>query len=125
MSELAECSSSKEANIEKQLLELEILQSIYSNDNELIIEDEEALCDAREYLVRDTSKDDINSGNRTGRQIGFVIKFSTEVLKTDAAKKRQSNESDEFDEDDSNNYYQVKLFAPICLLVNMFDEKII
>lgn len=62
-------------NIEKQLMELEVLQSIYSNTNELVIEDEEAVYDAREYLANSNA----NANQLLKRNLGFVIKFSTDV----------------------------------------------
>lgn len=61
------------SNIEKQLSELEILQSIYANSNELVIEDEYAVEVARLF---------VNDQAQAGQlyNIGFVIRFTAEAL---------------------------------------------
>lgn len=61
------------ANIEKQLLELEILQSIYANSNELVIEDESAVDLARLFL-----DDKAKPGELVN--IGFVIRFTADAI---------------------------------------------
>lgn len=83
--------------LEMQLMEIEILQSIYSNENEFVIEDEEAMLDAREYI------ESVNKTIHIKRQLGFIIKFNADVMKnicTDNADKKD-------DEDVDSNYYQV------------------
>jgi hypothetical protein len=57
-------------NIEKQLFEIEILKSIYSNPNEFTIEDNEALIEANEFL---SEKSLYKIPERT---LGFIIKFN-------------------------------------------------
>lgn len=60
-------------NIEKQLFEIEILKSIYSNSNEFHIEDEEAVLDAEAFLLNPKDKSLLR------RRLGFVIKFNADV----------------------------------------------
>lgn len=55
-------------NIEKQLLEIEILKNVYSNPNEFSIEDEEAYCDANNF-IRDRKFVLL-------KNLGFVLKFN-------------------------------------------------
>jgi hypothetical protein len=84
--------------LEMQLMEIEILQSIYSNENEFVIEDEEAILDAREYL------DSVNKAIHIQRQIGFIIKFNADVMKNICSNAHKKNDEDD---DVNNNYYQV------------------
>jgi hypothetical protein len=55
-------------NMEKQLLEIEILKSVYANQNEFNIEDEEAFCDAN-YFVKERQLFLL-------KNLGFIIKFN-------------------------------------------------
>lgn len=57
-------------NFEKQLEEIEILKSIYSNPNEFLIEDEYALFEMNEFLC----DKDVNKIPQ--HRIGFIIKFN-------------------------------------------------
>ena len=57
-------------NIEKQLVEIEILKSIYSNPSEYSIEDEYALCEANEFILKK------NMNYIPQHRIGFIIKFN-------------------------------------------------
>jgi hypothetical protein len=75
-----------EANIEKQLMELEILQSIYSNSNEFVIEDEEAVHGVREFLANPKVK------RLPSCNLGFVIKFNSDIK-----------------DESSGEYYQVRI----------------
>jgi hypothetical protein len=63
-------------NIEMQLMEIEILQSIYSNSNEFSLEDQEALDDMQRFLAS-------NASNRqlVRRKLGFVLKFAVDCEK--------------------------------------------
>ena len=58
-------------NIEKQLTEIEILKSIYSNSNEFTLEDEEALVDATELIGNG-----FEEGSTLNKSLGFVLNFS-------------------------------------------------
>jgi hypothetical protein len=84
--------------LEMQLMEIEILQSIYSNENEFVIEDEEAMLDAREFIESE------NKIIRIQRQLGFIIKFNTDIMKNVCG-----NADKKIDEEDNmnDNYYQV------------------
>ena len=62
------------ANFEKQLFELEILQSIFANSNELVIEDEDAIKEIKEFSV--SSSENISLIPRCN--LGFVIKFNAD-----------------------------------------------
>jgi hypothetical protein len=62
-------------NIEKQLTEIEILKSIYSNPNEFLIEDQQALLEAEFYATNKTN----NSNLSLPRSLGFIIKFSADI----------------------------------------------
>lgn len=57
-------------NIEKQLMEIEILKSIYSNENEFSIEDQEALLDSESFLNGVS-----NDMSLLKRKLGYVLKF--------------------------------------------------
>ena len=72
-----------EENIEKQLVEIEILSSIYSNLNEFIIEDPLAVVEAKQFLT-----DQI----LPSRSIGFIIKFTADIAGNKSSKNQ--NESD-------------------------------
>lgn len=61
------------ANFEKQLFELEILQSIFANSNELVIEDEDAVKEVKEFSVSSSENISIPRCN-----LGFVIKFNAD-----------------------------------------------
>ena len=65
-------------NIEKQLIEIEILQSIYSNSNEFSLEDQEARLDSQFFLSQDTCDTSL-----LRRKLGFVIKFSVDSFEQD------------------------------------------
>ena len=82
-----------ESNIEKQLVEIEILKSIYPNVNEFQIEDEDALLEAQLFL----SKQEISFK----RNLGFIIKLNAEIIENDSSQKNDS--------DDNNNYNQVMI----------------
>lgn len=58
-------------NIEKQLTEIEILKSIYSNSNEFQIEDEGALLEASLFVNRQE--------NEFKRNLGFFIKINADI----------------------------------------------
>jgi hypothetical protein len=60
-------------NIEKQLMEIEILKSIYANTNEFVIEDEEALLDAECFLETPENIELLR------RKLGFEIKFCVDA----------------------------------------------
>jgi hypothetical protein len=60
-------------NIEKQLTEIEILKSIYSNLNEFHVEDDEAVVEAQKFIeIKDKPM-------IFKRKLGFVVKFSIEI----------------------------------------------
>jgi len=78
-----------ETNIEKQLVEIEILKSIYPNLNEFQIEDEEALLEAQLFLSKQE--------NSFKRNLGFIIKLNAEI---DDLSQNKNN-------DDTDSYTQV------------------
>jgi len=80
-----------ETNIEKQLVEIEILKSIYPNLNEFQIEDEEALLEAQLFLSKQE--------NSFKRNLGFIIKLNAEI---DDLSQNKNN-------DDTDSYTQVTL----------------
>lgn len=63
----------EQENIEKQLFELEVLKSIFSNSNELSVEDEEAVLELQAFL---SSPDD---KSLLQRKLGFVIRFNADI----------------------------------------------
>ena len=89
-----------ESNIEKQLVEIEILKSIYPNVNEFQIEDEDALLEAQLFL----SKQEISFK----RNLGFIIKLNAEIIENDSSQKNDS--------DDNNNYNQVMIASDFLFL---------
>ena len=76
MNELNADSQSAQINIEKQLEEIEILKSIYSNSNEFQIEDELAFLEAQVFVSSNKQEFDLNELNR---KLGFIIKFIVEI----------------------------------------------
>jgi hypothetical protein len=80
-----------ETNIEKQLVEIEILKSIYPNLNEFQIEDEEALLEAQLFLSKQE--------NSFKRNLGFIVKLNAEI---DDLSQNKNN-------DDTDSYTQVTL----------------
>ena len=88
MSDLKE----RQENIEKQLAEIEMISSIYSNTNEFLIEDPIAILEAEAFL---TSK------QVPARSLGYIIKFGVSLI--------DSNEIQTDDiSDNEANYAQVK-----------------
>ena len=69
-----------EENIEKQLVEIEILSSIYSNVNEFKIEDPLAVFEAKQFLT-----DKI----LPMRSIGFIIKFTADIVENTNSKENE------------------------------------
>ena len=69
-------------NIEKQLEELEIIRSIYSNPNEFNLEDAEAVDDAIEFVnkYKDIESDDFS----LTKTISFIIKIGVDIEKSSA-----------------------------------------
>ena len=61
---------SKQENIEKQLTEIELISSIYSNSNEFVIEDPEAITEGKLFLT---------SRKLPERRIGYIIRFNVEI----------------------------------------------
>lgn len=59
------------SNIELQLTEIEILQSIYSNTDEFVIEDMDAFEEARLFISNDC---DVFT-----RNLGFIIKINVDI----------------------------------------------
>lgn len=69
-------------NIEKQLEEIEIIKSIYSNPNEFSLEDPDAVEDAIEFVNKFKSiESDSFSLSKT---ISFIIKIGVDVEKSSA-----------------------------------------
>lgn len=87
------------ANVEKQLSELEILQSIYPNSNELVIEDENAVRVAQAFLQDDQKLID----STQLLNIGFAIRFTADVRADETSIKPKMR-----DDEDEGQYIQVK-----------------
>ena len=60
----------KQENVQKQLAEIELISSIYSNTNEFIIEDPIAVSEAESFLV---------NNEFPKRSLGYIIKFSVSI----------------------------------------------
>ena len=88
--------SSKQDNIYKQLEEIELISSIYSNTNEFVIEDPEAIEEFRSFLT--TKK-------LPKRNIGYIIKFNVDVTENNIESQTKLNT-----EDTEVNYFQVRVF---------------
>lgn len=76
-----------ESNIEKQLIEIEILKSIYPNSNEFQIEDEDALFEAQIFAEK--------QDKLFKRNLGFIIKLNADIK----------------NDDNEDSYTQVKLIS--------------
>lgn len=61
-------------NVEKQLFEVEILKSIYSNSNEFVFDDEDAYYEAQAFLSNPDDK------TLLVRKLGFSIKFNVDQV---------------------------------------------
>lgn len=61
-------------NIEKQLFEIEVLRSIYSNTNEFIFDNDDAYFETQAFLSNPEDK------TLLGRKLGFSIKFSIDCI---------------------------------------------
>jgi hypothetical protein len=88
--------SSKQNNIYKQLEEIELISSIYSNTNEFVIEDPEAIEECRSFLT--TKK-------LPKRNIGYIIKFNLDVTENNIESHTQLDT-----EEKEVNYFQVRVF---------------
>ena len=77
-----------EANIEKQLVEIEILKSIYPNSNEFQIEDEEALLEAQLFLSKQEKS--------FMRNLGFIIKLNADIIKENLSQKNENEHEDNY-----------------------------
>ena len=64
-------SDSIKSNIELQLTEIEILQSIYSNTDEFFIEDMDAFAEAQFFVS--------NECDLFTRNLGFIIKIDVDI----------------------------------------------
>lgn len=78
------------SNIELQLTELEILQSIYSNDDEFVNEDLEAFVEAQDFVD--------NKLHEFRNTLSFIIKLNAEI----------ENSIESKNKDCEDNYIKVK-----------------
>lgn len=85
--------------LEKQLFEVELLQSIFSNSNEFVIEDNDALNWTREFLA------DAARLPPPPINLGFVIRFSADSL-----------------DESTKQYFQVTLSLSAILLNHFFRD---
>ena len=84
-------------NIEKQVTEIEILQSIYSNPNEFQIEDEKALEQAKDFLDQYNANADpsLLIQSEPERCLSFIVKLNAEIIDPSLAKKKNQEEDDD------------------------------
>ena len=85
----------KKDNVEKQLSEIELISSIYANTNEFVIEDPQALLEAKSLL--ETNK-------LPKRNIGYIIKFNVDIIENNAEPQKKNTDS----HDNESNYFQVR-----------------
>ena len=91
-------------NIEKQVTEIEILQSIYSNPNEFQIEDATALDQAKDFLDKYNQKLDpsLLVHSEPERCLSFIVKLNAEIVEPGLGKNK-SHEDKEQEDDVSGN----------------------
>ena len=92
-------------NIEKQVTEIEILQSIYSNPNEFQIEDETALEQAKDFLDKYNRKIDpsLLVHSEPERTLSFIVKLNAEIVDPGVGKNKKSQVEEELEDDGSSN----------------------
>ncbi len=85
------------SNIDLQLTEIEILKSIYSNDDEFLIEDQDAFIEAQLFIANKT-----DSSQVFARNIGFIIKINAQIFKEEL-----QNSAKHHEEDNQNTFCEV------------------
>jgi hypothetical protein len=84
----------KKENIEKQLSEIELISSIYANTNEFVIEDSQALLEAKSLL--ETNK-------LPKRNIGYIIKFNVDIIENNIEPQKNIDSHE-----NESSYFQVR-----------------